>query len=90
MDGVPIPRMGDLVPQYLSRREASALTLLARDTVDVLVEDGVLSDHRDGGVWSRIPREQVERVRGAPITAEDYLAAKLAAREKRNQMRDLR
>ena len=54
------------VPQYMSRHLASALTLLCRDKIDVLVDCGVLHDERGAGRWSRIPLHEIEAIRKRP------------------------
>jgi hypothetical protein len=75
----------NFVPRYMTRHQASALTLFDRDKIDLLVENGVLHDYRDGRGWSRIPLHEIEAIRRRPVTVDDYLAAKAALREIRDR-----
>jgi hypothetical protein len=77
--------MSNTIPRHVSRHLASALTLLCRDKIDLLVDNGVLHDERDGHGWSRIPLHEIEAIRERLVTAEDYLAARASLREIRDR-----
>jgi hypothetical protein len=72
------------VPRHVSRRLAAALTLLSRDAIDVLVEQGALHDEGTGH-WSKIPVSEIESIIHRPVTAESYLAARVTISEARDR-----
>ena len=58
-------RLMNNLPPYLSRRLAAVLTGQSRDAIDILIENGMLTDERRGK-WGKIPTSQVEALRGRP------------------------
>lgn len=77
--------MSNTVPRHLSRHLAAVLTWQSRETIDVLIDCGVLHDERDGRGWSKIPLDEIERIRKCPVTADDFLDARASLREIRDR-----
>lgn len=77
--------MEPYLPTHFSRSLAARLCGLSRDAVDILCDNGVLTDTRAGKGWGRIPFSQVEKMHGRKITTDAYFSARWGAPPRTDQ-----